>query len=173
MVRIKIGGTCDPLERLLMQLVQDWDELERWAFRYYSTDEKAKIAREMENRFMDGERDFSDAFEMVYDLLDEMDLQGKDMDAEMIEANRERLEKAYYDLQKLTLKAGFDSYYEILKAWLAYEAELIDLGILESDEEPEEEEELDYTNDAQHWDEWVADQRYDEYRDMALMGYEY
>ena len=134
-----------------------------------------EAAREMENRFMDSERDFSNAFEMIYDLLDEMDLQGKDMDAEMIEANRERLEKAYYDLQKLTLKAGFDSYNEILNTWLAYEAELIDLGILEADEEPEEEpeEELDYTNDAQHWDEWVADQRYDEYRDMALMGYEY
>lgn len=42
MVRIKIGGTCDPLEPLLMQLVQDWDELERWAFRYYSTDEIEK-----------------------------------------------------------------------------------------------------------------------------------
>lgn len=133
-----------------------------------------EAAREIENRFMDSERDFSDAFEMVYDLLDEMGMQGKDMDVEMIEANRERLEKAYYDLQKLTLKAGFDSYNEILNTWLAYEAELIGLGILEADEEPEdEEEELDYTNDAQHWDEWVADQRYDMYRDLALMGYEY
>ena len=52
MVRIKIGGTCDPLERLLMQLVQDWDELERWAFRYYSTDEKAKIAREEKEKLL-------------------------------------------------------------------------------------------------------------------------
>ena len=129
-----------------------------------------EAAREMENRFMDGERDFSNAFEMVYDLLDEMDLQGKDMDAEMIEANRERLEKAYYDLQKLTLKAGFDSYNEILNTWLAYEAELIDLGILEADEEPEDEEED--LNTSTNWDEWAAEQRFDEYRDLALMGYE-
>ena len=129
-----------------------------------------EAAREMENRFMDGERDFSNAFEMVYDLLDEMDLQGKDMDAEMIEANRERLEKAYYDLQKLTLKAGFDSYNEILNTWLAYEAELIDLGILEADEEHEDEEED--LNTSTNWDEWAAEQRFDEYRDLALMGYE-
>lgn len=129
-----------------------------------------EAAREMENRFMDSERDFSNAFEMVYDLLDEMDLQGKDMDAEMIEANRERLEKAYYDLQKLTLKAGFDSYNEILNTWLAYEAELIDLGILEADEEPEDEEED--LNTSTNWDEWAAEQRFDEYRDLALMGYE-
>ena len=129
-----------------------------------------EAAREMENRFMDSERDFSDAFEMVYDLLDEMDMQGKDMDVEMIEANRERLEKAYYDLQKLTLKAGFDSYNEILNTWLAYEAELIDLGILEADEEPEDEEED--LNTSTNWDEWAAEQRFDEYRDLALMGYE-
>jgi len=129
-----------------------------------------EAAREIENRFMDSERDFSDAFEMVYDLLDEMDMQGKDMDVEMIEANRERLEKAYYDLQKLTLKAGFDSYNEILNTWLAYEAELIDLGILEADEEPEDEEED--LNTSTNWDEWAAEQRFDEYRDLALMGYE-
>ena len=128
-----------------------------------------EAAREMENRFMDGERDFSNAFEMVYNLLDEMDLQGKGMDAEMIEANRERLEKAYYDLQKLTLKAGLDSYYEILKAWLAYEAELIDLGILEADEEPEDEEED--LNTSSNWDEWAADQRFDAYREDR-MAYE-
>lgn len=52
MVRIKICGTCDSLERLLMHLVEDWDELERWAFRYYSTDEKAKIAREEKEKLL-------------------------------------------------------------------------------------------------------------------------
>lgn len=129
-----------------------------------------EAAREMENRCMDGERDFSEAFEMVYDLLDEMDMHGKGLDAGMIEANRERLEKAYYDLQKLTLKAGFGSYNEILNTWLAYEAELIDLGILEADEEPEDEEED--LNTSTNWDEWAAEQRFDEYRDLALMGYE-
>ena len=139
-------------------------EMMRKAFANY------EAARGIENRFMDSERDFSDAFEMVYDLLDEMDMQGKDMDVEMIEANRERLEKAYYDLQKLTLKAGFDSYNEILNTWLAYEAELIDLGILEADEEPEDEEED--LNTSTNWDEWAAEQRFDEYRDLALMGYE-
>ena len=53
MVRIKIGGTCDPLERLLMRLVEDWDELERWAFRYYNTEEKVKIAREEKEKLLE------------------------------------------------------------------------------------------------------------------------
>lgn len=52
MVRIKIGGTCDPLERLLMQLVEDWDELERWALRYYSDNGKAMMAREEKERLL-------------------------------------------------------------------------------------------------------------------------
>ena len=87
----------------------------------------------------------------------------------MIEANRERLEKAYYVLQKLTLKVGFDSYNEILNTWLAYEAELIDLGILEADEEPEDEEED--LNTSSNWDEWELDHMYDCYRDDR-MAYE-
>lgn len=56
-------------------------------------------------------------------------------------------------------------------ARMALENALVALGILEPDEEPEEEEEeLDYTNSAQRWEEYVADLKYDEYRDM--MGYE-
>ncbi len=61
-----------------------------------------------------------------------------------------------------------------VKAYRMLEEAMVEAGLLEDDEEPEEEpEELDYTNDAQHWDEWAADQRYDMYRDLALMGYEY
>lgn len=61
-----------------------------------------------------------------------------------------------------------------VKAYRMLEEAMVEAGLLEADEEPEEEEEeLDYTNDAQHWDEWAADQRYDMYRDLALMGYEY
>lgn len=127
-----------------------------------------EAARGMENRCMDGERDFSEAFEMVYDLLDEMDMQGKGLDAGMIEANRERLEKAYYDLQKLTLKAGFGSYLEMLNTWLAYEAELIDLGILSADEEPEEASEYDSET---NWAEWELDHMIDSYREDR-MAYE-
>lgn len=52
MIKIQLHGTTDPLERLLMRLVEDWDELERWAFRYYSTDEKAKIARAEKDKLL-------------------------------------------------------------------------------------------------------------------------
>lgn len=61
-----------------------------------------------------------------------------------------------------------------VKAYRMLEEAMVKAGLLEADEEPEEEEEeLDYTNSAQHWDEWAADQRFDMYRDLALMGYEY
>lgn len=62
-----------------------------------------------------------------------------------------------------------------IKAYRMLEEAMVEAGLLEADEEPEEEpeEELDYTNSAQHWDEWAADQRFDVYRDLALEGYEY
>ena len=33
MIRIQLKSTVDPFERLLMNLVADWDELERWAIK--------------------------------------------------------------------------------------------------------------------------------------------
>lgn len=60
------------------------------------------------------------------------------------------------------------------KAYRMLEEAMVEAGLLEADEEPEEEEEPDEDrNSVQHWDEWAADQRYDMYRDLALMGYEY
>lgn len=50
MVRIHIGGTCDQLEKLLMNLVADWDEVIRWAIRNNYCDERLKIAREEKER---------------------------------------------------------------------------------------------------------------------------
>ena len=95
----------------------------------------------------------------------------------LIEANREGLEKAYYTLSKICIREDgiLNQDSENWQTLRALETALVNLGILEPDEEPEEEEEeaLDYTNDKQHWDEYVADQRYDMYRDLALMGSEY
>lgn len=95
----------------------------------------------------------------------------------LIEANREGLEKAYYTLSKICIREDgiLNQDSENWQTLRSLETALVNLGILEPDEEPEEEEEeaLDYTNDKQHWDEYVADQRYDMYRDLALMGYEY
>lgn len=46
MMKIQLGGTVDPLERMLMALVEDWDEIERWAIKNNYCDERLKIARE-------------------------------------------------------------------------------------------------------------------------------
>ena len=90
----------------------------------------------------------------------------------LIEANRDMLEKAYYGFFGKTVLSQDEKQREAFKA---LETALVNMGILEPDEEPEEVEEevLNYTNDAEHFDEWAADQRYDMYRDLALMGYEY
>lgn len=97
---------------------------------------------------------------------------------ELIETNRDALENLYHAVGMLTIKDRLDNNETpLLAAYRAFEEALVNMGILEADEEEEAEEEepeeLDYTNDAQHWDEWAADQRYDMYRDLALMGYEY
>lgn len=46
MMKIQLGGTVDPLERMLMALVEDWDEIERWAIKNNYCDERLKISRE-------------------------------------------------------------------------------------------------------------------------------
>lgn len=52
MIRIQLGGTCDPLERLLMQLVQDWDELERWAIKNQTCKEQMQTIREEKEQLL-------------------------------------------------------------------------------------------------------------------------
>jgi hypothetical protein len=94
----------------------------------------------------------------------------------LIEENRDNLEKAYhtlYDLSMMDMIHGKET--DAVKAYRALETALVGLGILECDEEQEDEEEKesDYTNDEQHWGEYVADLKYDMYRDLSLEGYEY
>lgn len=93
----------------------------------------------------------------------------------LIEANRDNLEKAYYTLSKICIREDgiLNQDSEKWQTLRALETALVNLGILEPDEEPEEEEPDDDRNSVEHWDEWAADQRYDMYRDLALMGYEY
>lgn len=52
MVRIHIGGTSDQLEKLLMNLVADWDEIERWAIRNGYTDERLTIAKDEKEKLL-------------------------------------------------------------------------------------------------------------------------
>jgi len=92
-----------------------------------------------------------------------------------IEKYGDGLLDAYHNLYILCLEEDgvADQNTPHWQEWKQFDAALVSLGLLEADEEPEEEDELDYTNDATHWDEWAADQRYDVYRDLALEGYEY
>lgn len=102
----------------------------------------------------------------AYTVLDMLDMGEKDL---------ESMTKTYYMMGGKLVKDMLNGEEtNAVKAYRMLEEAMVDAGLLEVDEEPEEEEEeLDYTNDAQHWDEWVADQRYDMHRDLALMGYEY
>lgn len=52
MIRIQLGGTNDPLERLLMVLAEGWDEMERWALRNNYCDKRLDIAREEKERLL-------------------------------------------------------------------------------------------------------------------------
>lgn len=52
MIRIQLGGTCDQLERMLMNLVEDWDEVIRWAVRNNYCDDRLKIARAEKERML-------------------------------------------------------------------------------------------------------------------------
>ena len=46
MVKIQLGGISDQLDRLLMNLVEAWDEIERWAVRNNYCDERLQVARD-------------------------------------------------------------------------------------------------------------------------------
>ena len=90
---------------------------------------------------------------------------------EWINKHQDSLLKAYHDLYVLCIQDFEGDGWEDLRK---FEESLIALGILEPDEDMEEEEEEDEDpNGADHWDEWMLDQKIDEYRDLALMGYEY
>ena len=78
---------------------------------------------------------------------------------------------AYNKVCENCIHAGFGPEgQEALDAKLELENALVAMGMLEADEEPEEADEYDSET---NWDEWMADQRYDMYRDMDIaMGYE-
>lgn len=81
------------------------------------------------------------------------------------------LYEAYNAVCMNSIHAGFGPEgQEARDAKLALENALVAMGMLEADEEPEEADEYDSET---NWDEWMADQRYDMYRDMDIaMGYE-
>lgn len=77
----------------------------------------------------------------------------------------------YYGISKaVTKKLIHGEETNAVSAYRMLEEAMVEAGLLEADKEPEEEEED--LNTSTNWDEWAAEQRFDEYRDLALMGYE-
>lgn len=52
MIRIQLGGTNDPLERILTNLIEDWDALEQWAVRNNYMDERLNVCREEKEKLL-------------------------------------------------------------------------------------------------------------------------
>ena len=89
---------------------------------------------------------------------------------EWMDKYQDGLLDAYYKLCAISAKDE-----DMMQPRMELEAALVNLGLLEADEEPDEEpeDEEEDLNTSTNWDEWAADQRFDMYRDLALMGYEY
>lgn len=105
--------------------------------------------------------------EMIGDVYTVLDMLDSGADAE---ENRDFFEKTYYGMSAIAWKVENFNHGRLFDIRMACEDALVEAGILEADEEPEDEEEN--LNTSSNWDEWAADQKYDEYRDMVLMGYE-
>ena len=76
----------------------------------------------------------------------------------------------YYGISKaITKELIHGEETNVTKAYRMLEEAMVEAGLLEADEEPEDEEED--LNTSTNWDEWSADQRFDAYREDR-MAYE-
>lgn len=122
------------------------------------------IFAEYETRRDAGDKETAELIGDVYTVLDMLD-SGADA-----EENRDFFEKTYYGMSAVAWKVEKFNPGRLFEIRMACEEALVEAGILEADEEPEEADEYDSET---NWDEWAADQRYDMYRDMELtMRYE-
>lgn len=122
------------------------------------------IFSEYETRRAAGDKETAELIGDVYTVLDMLD-SGADA-----EENRDFFEKTYYGMSAVAWKVEKFHPGKLFEIRMACEEALVEAGILEADEEPEEADEYDSET---NWDEWAADQRYDMYRDMDIaMGYE-
>ena len=122
------------------------------------------IFAEYETRRAAGDKQTAELIGDVYTVLDMLD-SGADA-----EENRDFFEKTYYGMSAVAWKVEKFHPGRLFEIRMACEEALVEAGILEADEEPEEADEYDSET---NWDEWMADQRYDMYRDMDIaMGYE-
>lgn len=123
-----------------------------------------KVWNEYEAERATGNAETAELIGDVYTVLDMLD-SGADA-----EENRDFFEKTYYGMSDVAWKVEKFNHGRLFEIRMACEEALVEAGILEADEEPEEVDEYDSET---NWDEWAADQRYDMYRDMDIaMGYE-
>ena len=123
-----------------------------------------KVWNEYEAERATGNAETAELIGDVYTVLDMLD-SGADA-----EENRDFFEKTYYGMCDAAWKVEKLNHGRLFEIRIACEDALVEAGILEGDEEPEEADEYDSET---NWDEWMADQRYDMYRDMDIaMGYE-
>lgn len=123
-----------------------------------------KVWNEYEAERATGNAETAELIGDVYTVLDMLD-SGADA-----EENRDFFEKTYYGMCDAAWKVEKLNHGRLFEIRMACEEALVEAGILEADEEPEEADEYDSET---NWDEWAADQRYDAYRDYDLaMGYE-
>lgn len=123
-----------------------------------------KVWNEYEAEKATGNAETAELIGDVYTVLDMLD-SGADA-----EENRGFFEETYYGMCDAAWKVEKLNHGKLFEIRMACEDALVEAGILEADEEPEEADEYDSET---NWDEWAADQRYDMYRDMELaMRYE-
>lgn len=128
------------------------------------TEMMEKVWNEYEAEKAAGNAETAELIGDVYTVLDMLD-SGADA-----EENRDFFEKTYYSMSAVAWKVEKFHPGKLFEIRMACENALVEAGILEADEEPDEADEYDSET---NWDEWAADQRYDMYRDMDLaMRYE-
>lgn len=52
MMKLQIGWTTGQIERLLMDLIAEWDELARWAVKNGVSADKVQVAREEKDKLL-------------------------------------------------------------------------------------------------------------------------
>ena len=121
-----------------------------------------EIWAEYETRRAAGDHEASEIIGEVYTALDMLDMDGENAPEDYLLNTYNAICSLSWNREKLR----FGKLHEIK---MALEDEMVKAGFLEGDE-PEEADEYDSET---NWDEWMADQRYDMYRDMELtMRYE-
>ena len=115
-----------------------------------------EIFSEYEIRRAAGDKETAEIIGDVYTALDMLETDGT-------EAPEDYLLKTYYDICDCAFQKEKFRHGKLFEIRMALEDEMVKAGFLEADEEPEE---ADENDSGTNLDEWMADQRYDMYRDM-------